>query len=304
MNHKQIETLKQFGEFQQNVSLATLTTLKIGGDAQALLYPNDVISLVFALDYCHQENIDTKVLGHGSNILASDQDYEGLIIKLTRNLNDVYFIDEEMIVGAGTSLVLLSNLAMKKSLSGLEWAAGIPATLGGAIFMNAGAYKCSMQDVVVEVLVYKNHQLVWMSNEECEFAYRQSIFQKNPDWIICGAKLKGKYDDMETIVEVMNRRKQQRLSTQPLDKASCGSTFRNPGDKSSWQLIEECGLRGYGIGGAQVSNKHANFLINTGHAQAVDMVKLIELVRSSVKDKFKVDLQLEVELFNWKAKNE
>lgn len=302
VNH-QIETLKQFGEFQEKISLQNLTTLKIGGDVAGLLYPTDTLALIGAVQFCSQEQIPFKVLGNGSNILASDEDYEGIIIKFTRTLNDVYFLNDQVLVGAGTSLVLLSNLAMKRSLTGLEWAAGIPATIGGAIYMNAGAYKQSMSDIVKEVLVLKGTSLEWIALEECDFSYRHSCFSVHRDWIIVSARLQLQEGLSDEIKEVMNRRKTQRISTQPLDAASCGSTFRNPVDRPSWQYIEECGLRGFAIGGAQVSLKHANFLINTGRATAQDMVKLIDTVKQSVKEKFNVDLQLEVEPFNWNKKD-
>lgn len=300
MTTNQIEILKGFGDLQENVSLSKLTTLKIGGDVKALLYPNNMLGLLAAVKHCNKEGIQYKVLGHGSNILASDDDYDGLIIKLSRTLSDVFYLDNEVFVEAGASLVALSDLSMKRSLSGLEWAAGIPATLGGAIFMNAGAYKVSMSDILSEVLVLKEDQFVWMSNDECQFSYRTSIFQQNPQWVILAAKLSLKPAQLEEIKAVMDRRKHQRLSTQPLDSASCGSTFRNPEGHASWKLIDECGLRGFGIGGAKVSSKHSNFLINTGLAKAEDMLKLIQLVKQSVKNKHNIDLQLEVEPFNWK----
>lgn len=304
MNPKHFNELKQFGELKENVSLQTLTTLKVGGNSEALLYPSDSLGLMAAIQYCQKHDIRFKVLGHGSNILASDEPYEGLIIKLTRSINEAYFLNEEILVGAGCSLVLLSNQCMKKSLTGLEWAAGIPASVGGAIYMNAGAYKQQMSDVITSVLVYRDGHLEWILKEDCHFDYRSSCFQAHPDWIIVAAKLAVKYGNAVEIKDVMQRRKQQRISTQPLDVASCGSTFRNPPEKPSWQLIDECGLRGFAIGGAKVSMKHANFLINTGTARAVDMLKLIKTVKRSVKEKFEIDLQLEVETFNWNEKDD
>lgn len=299
MDNQNITVLKGFGEVQENVSLSKLTTLKIGGIARALLYPDDMVALLGALNYCQKQQIQVKVLGHGSNILASDEPFDGLIIKLNRTLNKIYFTHEEVLVEAGTSLVLLSDQAMKRSLSGLEWAAGIPATVGGAIFMNAGAYKQSMSNVVESVLVLSDGQYRWLSLDECQFSYRKSVFQEHPEWVILCAKLKLTTLPIDEIKDVMNRRKQQRLSTQPLDAASSGSTFRNPDNYHSWQLIESVGLRGFQIGGAQVSFKHSNFLINTGHAKAIDMLKLIQLVQNSVKSKHNIELQLEVEPFNW-----
>lgn len=294
-----IKKLNEYGQVSLNASLAKLTTLKVGGNSLGVFYPRDLVGLMASLQYLKTHQINYRIFGHGSNILASDKDYNGVIIKLNRTLNATYFLDDEVLVEAGASLVLLSDLAMKQSLTGLEWAAGIPATIGGAIFMNAGAYKRSMSDVVKEVLVLVDNELKWISHKECQFSYRSSIFQQHPEWLIVATKLKLDKGDLEDIKEVMARRKKQRLDTQPLDASSCGSTFRNPDNDASWKLIDSCGLRGFSLGGAQVSTKHANFIINTGHATASDMIKLIQLIKSSVKEKHGVDLQLEVEQFNW-----
>lgn len=299
-----IEKLKQYGEVSENVLLSKLTTLKVGGPCRAVFYPKDILGLMAGIQTLQKEKIDYRTFGHGSNILASDEPYNGVIIKFNRSLNTTYFMDDEVLVEAGASLVLLSDLAMKQSLTGLEWAAGIPATVGGALYMNAGAYKQSMSDIVREVLILRDSQLIWLTLEDCEYSYRTSIFQKHPDWIILAAKIKLSKGEPEIIKEVMSKRKQQRLNTQPLDAASCGSTFRNPKDSYSWQLIQDCGFRGFSIGGAQVSPKHANFIINTGLATSSDIIKLIRLIQQSVKEKTGVDLQLEVEQFNWTKKNQ
>jgi len=299
-----IDKLKRFGEVSENVLLSKLTTLKIGGPCKAVFYPFDVIGLIAGIQLLNNENIDYRIFGHGSNILANDEPYEGVIIKFNRSINSTYILDNEVYVKAGASLVLLSDLAMKHSLSGLEWAAGIPATIGGALYMNAGAYKQSMSDIVKEVLVLRDNKLDWISGAQCEYGYRSSIFQEHPDWIILAAKLQLKHGDSEQIKQIMARRKQQRLETQPLDAPSCGSTFRNPKDHFSWELIQKSGFRGFSIGGAQVSMKHANFIINTGHATSSDMIKLIQLIQQSVKEKYQVDLQLEVEQFNWTKKSQ
>ena len=295
-----IEHLKQYGSVSEHVLLSKLTTIKLGGTARALFYPNDFMGLIAGIAYLHNNDIEFRIFGHGSNILASDLDYDGVIIKLNRTINSTYFLEDRVFVEAGASLVLLSDLAMKQSLSGLEWAAGIPATLGGALVMNAGAYLKSMSDIVTQVLILDHTNLRWLSHKECDFNYRSSIFQKNRELIILGAQLKLEKESQEIIKEVMARRKQQRLNTQPLDAPSSGSTFRNPLGYQSWELIEGCGLRGFKVGGAQVSKKHANFLINEGDATAQDMINLIHLIQQSVKDKYAVDLHLEVEQFNWK----
>lgn len=299
MTEKQIQHLNQFGKLNTNVSLTTLTTVKVGGIVDGVLYPKNIVSLVAALAYCKEEAIEHFIFGNGSNILASDDSYHGLIIKLTRTINQVYSWDDSYYVEAGASLPSLAYQAMRHGYSGLEWAGGIPGSVGGATFMNAGAYKSSMSNIIEKVLVYKDDKIEWMSKEECEFSYRTSIFQKQKDWLILAVNLKLTKESKETIEELMNQRQERRIATQPLDQYSFGSCFRN-GEKPSWQYIEEAGLKGYQKGDVAVSIKHSNFVVNTKSATFEDMIDVIELIQKQVKQQFNVDLILEVESFNWR----
>ncbi len=294
-----LQRIAQFGDLEQNVSLKSLTTFKVGGIASYVIYPNDNFALQAIIDICKDSNMPYKVFGHGSNMLCSDKQYDGVIIKLNRKLNQVYFDGTEIVVQAGYSIVSLSYECMKRSLSGLEFASGIPGTIGGCIFMNAGAYKKSMGDITKEVQVLKDGSVVWLSNEECEFEYRSSIFQKHPDWIILAAKIQLEPGEKDEIQAIMRERQQRRFDTQPLDYPSAGSVFRNLDGYFAWQLIDKIGYRGTCYGDACVSPKHSNFIINNGNAKAEDIVKLIDDIQAKIKREFDLDMILEVEKFNW-----
>lgn len=293
-------TLSQFGDLEPNVSFRNLTTFRVGGNARYVFYPRNIFGLTNAISICKQEGIPYKVLGNGSNILPSDDEYDGIIIKLTRYFIDYYFDEETLHAQCGCSLIALSYKAMEQSLSGLEFANGIPATLGGALFMNAGAYKCEMSDVVQEVQVLVDDDVLWLNRDQCQFSYRSSIFQRHPEWTIVSCKLKLKKGDHAVIEQLVNNRREKRSSTQPLNFPSAGSTFRNPEGNFAWHYIDQIGYRGHKVGGAQVSEKHSNFIINTGNASAADIRQLADEIRKKVKDQFNVDLIMEVEKFNWK----
>ncbi|MGI6608203.1 MAG: UDP-N-acetylmuramate dehydrogenase [Erysipelotrichaceae bacterium] len=295
-----LKKLEQFCTIEYDKSFKTLTTFKIGGTAKYVIYPNDEFSLKSILDILNENNISYKVFGHGSNLLCSDDVYDGFIIKLTRNMNNFYFSDNEIIAQAGCSIISLAYKACDKSLSGLEFASGIPGTLGGSIFMNAGAYNNSMSDIVVAVKVIRNNEIVWLSNAQCQFGYRSSIFLNNPDWIILEVKLLLKKDNVNDIKKIMKNRQKRRMESQPLNYPSAGSTFRNFGDIFAWKLIDEIGFRGKTIGGAAVSEKHTNFIINKNNAKAEDVIKLSDQIIDIIKDKYGIEMIMEVEKFDWK----
>ena len=189
---------------------------------------------------------------------------------------------------------------MKNELSGLEFASGIPGTVGGVTFMNAGAYKSSMADIIDSVSVYRDGKIEWIQNADCGFSYRTSIFQKHPDWIILAVKMTLQKGDQKEIRELMDSRRERRMNSQPLDKHSAGSIFRNPEEIPAWKLIEGAGFRGKRIGDAVVSEKHVNFIVNENHASAKDFITLVTDVQKAVKDKYDIDLYMEVEKFNWR----
>ena len=287
-----------YGILKKNVSFKSLTTFKIGKTAKYVFYPKDVSSLKKVLILLKNNNIKYKIFGNGSNIIVSDKDYDGVIIKLT-NLNKLK-IDKTLIeVESGYSLMKLANDVIKLGLSGLEWACGIPGTVGGAVYMNAGAYKLSISDILIDALVLdENMNIITLNNEDLKFKYRYSIFMEK-DYICLSARFKLIEKNVSEIEEVVNKRRAKRTETQPLEYPSAGSVFRNPENDYAGRLIEECGLKGKTIGGAEISSKHANFIVNKSNATGQDVIDLINLAKKEVKEKFNIELNQEQELFNF-----
>lgn len=292
--------LEALAEVEENIPLSKMTTLRIGGVARYVVYPENTLSLQGVMNKLNQYHIPYKVIGKGSNLLCSDEPFDGVIIRLDRYLCNAYFDNEHLVAEAGCSIIALSYEAMKNELSGLEFASGIPGTVGGVTFMNAGAYKSSMADVIDSVSVYRDGKIEWIQNADCGFSYRTSIFQKHPDWIILAVKMTLKKGDQKEIRELMDSRRERRMNSQPLDKHSAGSIFRNPEEIPAWKLIEGAGFRGKRIGDAVVSEKHVNFIVNENHASAKDFITLVTDVQKAVKDKYDIDLYMEVEKFNWR----
>jgi UDP-N-acetylmuramate dehydrogenase len=293
------ELLETFGQVETNARLKDMTTLRVGGHAEFVSYPRNMFALAQLIDFLKKNNVPYKVIGKGSNLLCSDDDFKGVIVKLDRTMNHWYIDGQRLLVEAGSSIIALSVFAARNGLSGLEWASGIPATIGGCIFNNAGAYNTSMRDNVTKVLILDNGDFRWISNEQCEFAYRSSVFHKKSDWVICAAEMELINKDENEIRQTMDDRKKRRLESQPLEYPSAGSVFRNTETTNAWSLIEVSGLRGMSIGGAQVSVKHCNFIINKQDASANDVKNLIDLVKSKVELKTGIRLKTEVEMFNW-----
>lgn len=301
MNLELIEQLKQMniGKLETNVLLSKYTTYKVGGKAKVLAYPKNIEKLITLLKWAKTNNISYKMLGNGSNLIFSDADYNGILIKLTE-FDDIEIFDNKIRVGAGYSLMKLSRIALKNSLTGLEFAAGIPGTVGGAVFMNAGAYKSDMGYIIQMIKVLTpDFRIVTLENKELAFHYRTSFLKTHPNYICLEAIIKLEKGKKEAIEEIMKSRLQRRKEAQPLEYPSAGSVFRNPPGMFSGELIENCGLKGKKIGGAQVSEKHANFIINTGNATANDVKELIDYVKKEVEKKYHVSLTTEQEFVNW-----
>ena len=283
---------------EANVPLKKMTTLRVGGEAACVVYPENEIELDAIMRIIRRDSIPFKVIGKGSNLLCGDGRYEGVIIRLDRHFTDYFFDGETVTVQAGCSIIALAHEAAKLGLSGLEFASGIPATVGGTVFMNAGAYKSSMSDVVEEVFVYRDGSLCWMEKEEFEYSYRKSIFQQHHDWIITAVRMKLTQKDPDEIRALMENRRERRFATQPLNYPSCGSVFRNPEGMNSWKLIDEIGYRGHIHGGACVYEKHPNFIVNLGNATAKDYLELVEDIQNRVEEKVGIRLKTEMEKFN------
>ena len=292
-----IEKLKKLkvGKVIVNPKMSDYTTYKVGGNALAIVYPNDIEDLIKLLNYLKENKIKFKILGNGSNLIFSDEKYEGVLIKLSE-FNNLEINDTVVTVGSGYNLVKLSLKTARMGLSGLEFASGIPGTIGGAVFMNAGAYKMDMSYIVSEVKVLTPEMTIkTLYNKDLDFHYRSSFLQKNRDYICLEAKLVLKHGDANNIMEVIADRKQRRLLTQPLEYPSAGSVFRNPENDYAGRLIEELGYKGKNIGGAYVSEKHANFIINKDHATASDIRNLINEIKEKLKEKYGIELIVEQE---------
>lgn len=295
-----IEELTHYGTVLANEPLSRHTTLRVGGPARYLIYPQDSESVQGIINFCHEHGIMFKVIGRGSNLLVSDQPYNGIVIKLDRSFNAITFSDTHVRVASGYSMIRLANELARRGLTGFEWAGGVPGNIGGGIFMNAGAHGRSMQDNLIRVhVIDREGKMFWLTNEECQFAYRTSIFQTHRDWIVLEAEFQYEVGDSEAISQKMEQWRHRRQTTQPLQLPNCGSVFRNPEPHFAGQLIEELGLKGKKIGGAQVSEQHANFIVNIEAATAQDIADLIHFVQKAVAEKYDVELHQEVEYFNW-----
>ena len=288
------------GKVEKNAKLSKYTTYKVGGVAKAIVYPRNKTCLVKLIRLLRSHNVKYKILGNGSNLLFSDKTYNGVLIKLNA-FDDIEFLARNKIrVGAGYSLMKLSLQCAKRGLAGLEFAAGIPGTIGGAIFMNAGAYKSDMGYIVQSVKVLTpDLKIITLENKEMKFHYRSSFLQNNPGYICLEVVIKLVKGDKDALDEVIKERRKRRMESQPLEYPSAGSVFRNPEGMFAGQLIEESGLKGKKIGGAMVSDKHANFIINHKNAKSSDIKELIELVHDTVLEKYNVDMKCEQEFVNW-----
>lgn len=286
-------------KIEKDISLSTLTTYKTGGIAKLVVYPNNINNLKQMLKLIHKYNIKYFILGKGSNTLFSDKEFNGVIIKLDK-LNNFKIKQTEIYVESGMILSKLVQASVKNELTGLEFAIGIPGTIGGAIYMNAGAYGNNMSNIVKSVIVLnEKFQIKELPLEKLKFDYRYSIFQDNKNLICVAANIKLEHGNHDEIASKIKENLLKRKNSQPLEYPSAGSVFRNPEGNYAGKIIEELGLKGKNIGGAEISTKHANFIINKNNASSSDILNLIKLVQKEVKDKYKIDLKLEQQLVNW-----
>lgn len=277
----------------EDASLKRYNTYRIDAKCKYLLFPENKEILRELLKYLKENKYKYTVLGNGSNIILKSDYYDGIFILLNK-LNKVEIKEETIKVEAGYSLQKLALEASSLGLKGLEFASGIPGLVGASIAMNAGAYKSSLSEVVETVeVINPNFEFVTMTKTDLEFEYRSSRFKKEKNYIIVSATLKLQKGSLEEILEKISKRRVKRIETQPLDMPSAGSVFRNPENMYAGELIEKCGLKGYNINGAEVSKKHANFIVNTGGATGKDIIKLINTVQEKVKEEFQVELKIE-----------
>ena len=270
------------------------TTFRIGGPAEVFVMPDSYEQIAWVIRQCCQEAIPYFILGNGSNLLVSDHGYRGVIIQLDRNLGEITVNGTEIRAAAGALLSMIAATARRSSLSGFEFAGGIPGTLGGAVTMNAGAYGGEMKDVLTEVTVMDEEgEIVTLPADKLELGYRTSII-KTAGYIVLEAKLQLKEGNPEVIRETMKDLTIRRTTKQPLEYPSAGSTFKRPEGYFAGKLIMDSGLAGYQVGGAQVSEKHCGFVINAGGATARDVRTLMDNVRDIVYKKYGVTLEPEV----------
>ncbi|WP_409174655.1 UDP-N-acetylmuramate dehydrogenase [Brevibacillus fortis] len=274
--------------------LANHTTWRIGGPADLLIQPKDKASLQKALQIIHRHEIPWSVIGRGSNLLVRDRGIRGAVLKVAEGLSHCEFRGEEVCVGAGYSMIRLAVETGKMGLTGMEFAGGIPGTVGGAVYMNAGAHGSDLSRILIDAeILFENGESKVLSNEELSFSYRTSLLQKQKG-IVLEARFQLRTGDREEIAATLAANKERRRNTQPLQMPCAGSVFRNPPNDHAGRLIEAAGLKGYRVGGAQVSEKHSNFIVNCGGATAADVLTLIDHVRSTILEKNGIDLHPEV----------
>lgn len=290
---------KGVGKVVQDEPLAKHTTMKVGGPADLFVEPADLQGLKVTLAEVKQYGATWRVIGRGSNLLVDDDGIEGVVIKLGRGFDELTIDGEEVTVGGGYPLVGLAAVISRKGLSGLEFAGGIPGSVGGAVYMNAGAHGSDISKILKKAqILFEDGSVRWLSNEEMSFEYRTSILQKNPGFCIA-AVLQMEKGNKDAIFGKMKEHKEYRRKTQPVDRC-CGSVFRNPLPKHAGQLIEQAGLKGKRIGGAEISPLHANFIVNAENAKARDVHDLIQLIQNHIAEKYSVKLQTEVEMIHRK----
>jgi len=293
-------------KIQKNVSLKNYTTFKIGGPAKYFFIAKSKEDLIEAVRFAKQKGLPFFILGGGSNLLVADEGYDGMVIKIQ---NSKFEIQNEnakckIFCEAGVKLKDLVELSLENDLTGLEWAAGIPrATVGGAVRGNAGAFGSSIGDVVEEVECVEVEPLGEVrppkirtfNNKNCQFSYKETIFKKNKNLIILSCVLQLKKGDKKGIKQKIKYFSDYRKKNHPMEFLSAGSVFKNPPKIPAGELIEKCGLKGKRIGAAQVSTKHANFIVNLGKATSGDVIQLINLIKNKVKNKFGVELKEEIQ---------
>lgn len=282
-------------EYYKDISLKKYNTYRLDVKCGYLIYPGTVEELTNLLKYLKENNINYFILGGGSNIILA-KPYFDVVIKLDK-LNNIEIKDNIVTAEAGVSLIYLSNLCMNNNLNGLAFAGGIPGMVGASTAMNAGAYKEDMASIVKEVkVVTPELEVITLTNKDLNYSYRNSFLKEHKDYICTEVTLEMSYLDKDKIKETMTSRKKRRIDTQPLDKPSAGSVFRNPEGLSAGKLIEDAGLKGYKIGGAEISTKHANFIVNTGDTTYEDILELIDYTKKKIKEIYNIDLILEQEI--------
>ena len=279
--------------YEENISLKKYNTYRIDILAKYMVFPKNTRELIELINFARTNNLKYMILGNGSNVIFNTTYYDGIIIKLD-NFNNMSIKGNKVYAEAGCSLIKLAISTINAELSGLEFACGIPGTVGASISMNAGAYNLDISNSLesISVLTPQN-EIITLNKKKLEFSYRDSFLKRNPDYVVLSANFLLKKGNREEMLLQMEERKKRRKDTQPLEYPSAGSVFRNPPSMYAGELIEKCNLKGYCIGDATVSTKHANFIVNKGNATGKDIVSLINKIKEEVKNKYKIELILE-----------
>lgn len=279
-----------------NEPMKNYTAFRIGGPVDILIKPDSITNLALAIKLCTEHNVPYYILGNGSNLLVADEGFRGVVIQIHTNLAEIKVEGNKVTAQAGALLSKVATKALEHSLTGFEFAHGIPGTLGGAVVMNAGAYGGEMKQVLISCDVLDQEgNIMTLSNEALELGYRTSIIQKK-GYVVLSATIALKEGNKEEISAHMKELMDRRKEKQPLDKPSAGSTFKRPEGYFAGKLIMDSGLKGYQIGGAMVSDKHSGFIVNCGGATFKDVVALIKHVQEVVKEKYQVELEPEVKV--------
>ena len=290
--------MKEYGEVKEFVDLKKYNTYGIGGISKYLVMPEDIDELSTLIKYLNKENIPWYVLGGGSNVILPDEDFDGVIIKLDK-LNRVVIDNDIITAEAGISLGMFVNTLLDHGFVNYAHLMGIPGTLGGAIVGNAGAYNVSIFDYLISVsIIDADGNKKILNKEDIKYDYRYTEF-KGKNSIVVAASFKGIYGDVAFAREQIQLNLEKRRNTQPLEYKNAGSVFKNPPEYSAGYLIEHAGLKGLTVGGAKVSEKHANFIINYDNATSRDIIKLIGIIKNTVEDKFNIELNLEQVIVKW-----
>lgn len=290
-----LENILDKSRIKYNEPMKNHTTVKVGGNCDCLVLPQSIEEIKNIIEYAKENDIKYYIIGNGSNLLVVDEGVHALIIKITNKFSKVEVNEEEIIASSGASMPIVAINARKNSLTGFEFACGIPGTIGGGVRMNAGAYGGEIADVFVEATYLDTDgSIKTIKKEDMAFGYRHTYFSDNPDLVILSAKFKLSKGDKEEISKKMEENATARRTKQPLEYPNFGSVFKRPEGYFVGKLVSDSGLRGYTIGGAQVSEKHTGFIVNKGNATCKDIVDLIRYIQKTVYEKFGVNLKTEV----------
>lgn len=293
--YDKLEEIVGKDKIKYNEKMSKYTTMRVGGPCDCIVFPDEISKIKEVIDFCKNENITFFVIGNGSNLLVKDEGIHGVVIKLGHRFGKIEIDGEYILAYAGATMPTLSQLAKKNSLKGLEFACGIPGTIGGGVKMNAGAYGSQISDILYEVTYMdEKEEIKTIKNKDCSFGYRKSIFTINPNYVILSAKFKLERGNIDEIENKMKENSLARKAKQPLEYPNFGSVFKRPEGYFVGKLVDDAGLRGYKIGGAQVSTKHTGFIVNVDNATCKDVLDLIGYVQTTVYNKFNVKLTPEV----------